>query len=250
MIIVYRMCAYTQGYEKKKLFDPNNKEKCMTNFLSVWRGKDISNTDKMIIMVDKNRPDPKLDAELEAIELTYGKQLIVPTTLGSSGKSFRYAFEYILNSGYSPEEVVFFLEDDYIFLPNARTVLLEGLTRANYVTLYCHPDKFTPASQGGNPEVDDGGSTITRIFKTASAFWALCNSTTMTFATTVKILHEDTDIIRKHTNGDYPTDYQMFLELREKGRTLIQPLPTFATHTEIAWLAPLIGTGINSWSDV
>jgi hypothetical protein len=37
----------------------------------------------------------------------------------------------------------------------------------------------------------------------------------------------------------------MFLELRDKGRSLISPLPGYATHGETAWLTPLI-----NWNDI
>ena len=62
----------------------------------------------------------------------------------------------------------------------------------------------------------------------------------MTFATIVKTLKQDETILRKYTNkGHYPDDFQMFLELREKGKALLCPLNTFSTHGETAWLAPL-----------
>jgi hypothetical protein len=37
----------------------------------------------------------------------------------------------------------------------------------------------------------------------------------------------------------------MFLDLRDKGRSLITPLPGYSTHGETAWLTPLI-----DWSKI
>jgi hypothetical protein len=167
---------------------------------------------------------------------------------GSSAQSFNRALDTALLLPI--DEYVLFAEDDYLWLPNSRMVLEEGLARADYVAPYLHPDKFIPATSGGNPEVDDAGSTLTRIFKTQSSFWMMCNSTTMTFATSVRVLKEDETTWRKYTTGTYPRDYDAFIDLRSRGRTLVQPIPTIATHTEIQWLAPLIGTSFNSWETV
>jgi hypothetical protein len=67
----------------------------------------------------------------------------------------------------------------------------------------------------------------------------------MTFASKVKTLREDESILRKWTNTTHPHDFQMFLELRDKGRSLITPLPGYSTHGETAWLTPLI-----NWNDI
>jgi len=77
----------------------------------------------------------------------------------------------------------------------------------------------------------------------------MTNSTTMTFATTVKTIREDKDVWMKFTEAAYPQDMKIFLELREKGRTLIQPIPTKATHCEPAWAAHLHGAGIDDWNE-
>ena len=61
----------------------------------------------------------------------------------------------------------------------------------------------------------------------------------MTFAAKVKTLREDEEILRSFTQGSYPRDFEMFLALRDKGRSLITPLPGYATHGETAWLSPL-----------
>ena len=138
-------------------------------------------------------------------------------------------------------EIVYFVENDYIHLPGSPQILKEGFELgAPYITLYLHPDKFTPPSYGGNPEVDYDGGYTTKIYRGKTQLFGMFNSTTMTFATTVKTLKQDETILRKYTNkGHYPDDFQMFLELREKGKALLCPLNTFSTHGETAWLAPL-----------
>ena len=62
----------------------------------------------------------------------------------------------------------------------------------------------------------------------------------MTFAAKVETLKESEEILRKHTDGKHPNDFQMFLELGKNNKLLITPLPGYATHGETAWLSPLI----------
>jgi hypothetical protein len=119
---------------------------------------------------------------------------------------------------------------------NSEDILKEGFDiGADYVSLYDHPDKYI---DGANPFVESGGE-ITRVMLSKSCHWKLTNSTTMTFAAKVKTLKEDEEILRSFTNGTHPHDFQMFLALRDKGRSLITPIPGYATHGETQWLSPL-----------
>ena len=125
------------------------------------------------------------------------------------------------------------------------------MTRADYVTLYTHPDKYLPASAGGNPFVDDDGGQTTKVYNGEKNFWVLVDSTTMTFASTHGILRQDKHLISKWIQNPYPADFRMFLDLRDNaGHALIYPVPTYATHTEVAWLSPLHGTGVTSWESI
>jgi hypothetical protein len=67
----------------------------------------------------------------------------------------------------------------------------------------------------------------------------------MTFAAKVSTLKRVEPILRKYTQGSYPDDFKMFLELRDQGELLITPIPGYSTHGESAWLSPL-----TDWSQV
>ena len=51
--------------------------------------------------------------------------------------------------------------------------------------------------------------------------------------------------LRRYTQGTYPEDFRMFLDLRSQNELVITPLPGYSTHGETAWLAPLI-----NWSNI
>ena len=139
------------------------------------------------------------------------------------------------------------MENDYLHRPGSENILVEGIDLgAEYLSLYDHPDKYIPASRGGNPQIDDDGGEYTKLFLSKSCHWKITNSTTMTFASTVRVLKEDEEVLRKWTNrGHYPDDYKMFLELREKNRILVTSVPGYSTHGETAWLSPL-----TDWSKI
>ena len=61
----------------------------------------------------------------------------------------------------------------------------------------------------------------------------------MTFAAKVRTLKEDEKILREWTSETHPHDFQMFFDLRNKGRQLISSIPGYATHGETKWLTPL-----------
>tara|TARA_Y100000593_G_scaffold92396_1_gene183899 strand:+ start:1074 stop:1769 length:696 start_codon:yes stop_codon:yes gene_type:complete len=210
------------GYVKEKPSYVNN-ENCLDNFTRVFGNSNLT-------IIADNVSDETFDGYLNH----YGDE-IIRTKFGNGAESFNYSLDKALDL--NDDSVVYFVEDDYIHRQNSPMVLLEGISLgADYVTLYDHPDKFI---DGINPHVNDGGEE-TKVFLTKSCHWKLTNSTTMTFASTVKVLKDDEKIIRKWTTGKHPNDFEMFIELRNKGKSLISPLPGYSTHGETNFLSPLV----------
>lgn len=221
MKVLYRI---SDGSYKKERFPNATKQHCINNFLSNFPKEEV------IIYADN-----VLDETLNWI-----RELGCETHRTNGGSSAA-GFRIVLNEALKllDDETVYFMEDDYLHLPNSRTVLLEGIERAHYVSLYDHADKYIPANLGGNPLIEDDASEITKVFLTKSTHWKLTNSTTMTFAAKVSTLREDAEVWQKYTQGTYPHDFKCFLELREKGRTLATPIPGYSTHCEPMWASPL-----------
>lgn len=222
MKIFYRI---SDGSYKKERFPHATKKGCLDNFLKHFPKEEI------YLYADN------VTGETFEWLLSYDMNL-TRTSGGSSAAGFRIVFEQALKL--SDDEVVYFVEDDYFHLEGSRTAILEGLERTNYISAYDHPDKYIANILGGNPFISEDCAEETKVFLTKSRHWKLTNSTTMTFATTVKTLREDADTWRRYTAGTYPHDFQCFLELRDKGRTLATPIPSLATHAEMQWAAPLI----------
>jgi hypothetical protein len=158
-------------------------------------------------------------------------------SVGHGAGTFNLALDEALK--WKDDEVIYFVENDYLHKQQSPKVIEEGLNLgASFVSLYDHPDKYLDPSKGGNPYCE-GGAEDTRVYLTDSCHWKITNSTTMTFASTVGTLKRVEPILRKWTQGSYPDDFKMFLELREQNELLVTPLPGYATHGETAWLSPL-----------
>jgi hypothetical protein len=227
MKIIYRISD--AGYSKVKP-DYINNENCLKNALGIfpWTRYDWS------VIADNISEETN-----NMIQKYIPRNYINYVSVGHGAGTFNLALDEAL--GYNDDEIVYFIENDYIHLKDSPQIIKEALKLgASYVTLYLHPDKFISPHQGGNPEVDYDGGYVTKIYRGETQLFGMFNSTTMTFASTVKTLKEDESILRKYTNqGHYPDDFKMFLELRKNGKALLCPLNTFSTHGETNWLAPL-----------
>ena len=223
MQVIYRISD--TGYQKEKPKYINN-QNCFLNALRTF------NKASWWVIADNVGEETKafLNRELKTIE---------HVSVGHGAGTFNLALDYALNL--PDEEIVYFLENDYLHKPGAMEVLqsaFEMYLGIEYVTLYDHPDKYMHPGEGGNPYCY-GKAENTRVFLGQYCHWKLTNSTTMTFAAKVRTLKEDEKILRKWTSGTHPNDFQMFFDLRNKGRQLISSIPGYATHGETKWLAPL-----------
>jgi hypothetical protein len=226
MKIIYRISD--AGYNKVKP-DYINNENCLRNFCNVF----FDYIHDIHIIADNCSKDT-----LDIIKKYIDPINIEQVSVGHGAGTFNLALDTALK--FRDDEIVYFVENDYIHLHGSPQILKEGFELgAPYMTLYLHPDKFIPPHQGGNPEVDSDGGYMTRIYRGETQLFGMFNSTTMTFAAKVKTLKVDESILRKHTNGTHPNDFHMFLELRESGNALLCPINTFSTHGETNWLAPL-----------
>lgn len=229
MKIIYRISD--AGYKKEKP-DYINNETCLKNATKVFEDEDWS------IIADNISTETN-----DMIQKYKSRDHIYYASVGHGAGTFNLALNEALT--YNDDDIVYFIENDYLHKPDAVKILNEGFELgASFVALYDHPDKYLDPSKGGNPYCEGGGED-TRVYLTDSCHWKITNSTTMTFSAKVSTLKRVESILRKHTSGTHPNDFQMFLELRQLGELLITPLPGYATHGESAWLSPL-----TDWSKI
>jgi len=260
MKFLYRIS--NNSYKKEKLANAS-KENCYLNFLN----NVLLASDTLDVLADN------INAELKTFILAHlpSNGRLLEINSGSNGASFRLQMEMACKL--ADDEIVMLHEDDYLYRPHAgdtplkkfnHLAILEGLSKAQYVSLYDHPDKYIPRKAvpadtdprsihptinhhlviadgylWGNPMVSEDGVENTGVFLTASTHWKYTNSTTLTFAAYAKTLKEDYSVWEKYSREAHPHDYWAFTELRSAGRKIATPIPSLATNTEYPWVSPL-----------
>ena len=230
MKIIYRISD--SGYNKIKPKYINNRN-CLWNAVNTFQEVDFED---WIVIADN------VSEETDVIIQGYvPKERIEYVSVGHGAGTFNLALDKALT--FDDNEIVYFVENDYLHLPNSKKIIEEGLNEigADFVSLYDHPDKYI---DGANPYVQGGGE-MTRVMLSTSSHWKVTNSTTMTFASKVKTLRKTENILREYTQGSYPRDFDMFVHLYNSAHYLVTPIPGYSTHGETAWLTPLI-----DWSKI
>lgn len=221
MYVIYRISD--NSYPKDKPDYINNKN-CFENALRTF------NKANWWVIADNVNDETKeyLNSKVKTIEYT---------NVGHGAGTFNLALDIAINL--PDDEIVYFLEDDYLHKPEADKILEDSIDMGfDYATAYDHPDKYLNPIEGGNPFCM-GRAEDTRVYLGKYCHFKLTNSTTMTFAARVKTIKEDIEILRKWTKETHPYDFQMFMELKQIGRRLASSIPGFATHGETQYISPL-----------
>ena len=233
MKLYYRISD--QSYEKPKLIGAT-KEVCFVNFCHAFSEIIFSN------MLEGLPPPIRIIADRcsrKTLKMLRSSGLPLMMTERGNAGSLRTAFEIALQEN-GDEEIVYFCEDDYLHLDKSPVLLREGIKRADYVTLYDHPDKYTSMYEGGE---------VSKVVKTASSHWRYTTSTCMTFGTKIKTLKEDMDIWNEFTVGDHPHDHLAFKKLsQERNRRLAVCIPGAACHTDLTFSGKVHHMLIEPWA--
>ena len=182
------------------------KKLCLNNFLETFKNE------RIFIFADNcdnETLDYLLDLDLEIHSGSYGLYY-----------SQVELYKKILEMDLDADEIIYCSEDDYLHKPESPAIITEGLNYADYVTLYDHPDKYTPLYNFGEN---------TKITRTFSCHWKNTISTCMTFGFKYQRLKEDFEIIQ-----NYPRtlDHNLFINLKQKGRILNSSIPGYACQMD------------------
>src|SRR6056300_1174752 len=127
MKIIYRISD--AGYNKVKPEYINN-ENCLKNATEVFKDAD------WMVLADNVSADTD-----KMIQKYIDKSEIIYTAEGSGAQTFNLALVNALLL--DDDEIVYFIENDYLHKPGSQKVLEEGIQLgASFVCLYDHPDKY------------------------------------------------------------------------------------------------------------
>jgi hypothetical protein len=159
---------------------------------------------------------------------------------GNDAQSFLNLLNYVIEQNYDDEDIIYFLEDDYLHKQGWVDILLEGFEYigADYYTLYDHPDKYFLSMY------EDLQS---KIIVTPSIHWRTIPSTTNTYACKFKTLKKHFDIHVQYCDlvEKWTKDSHKFQELWNIGSNLISCMPGHSAHVENNMLSPVV-----NWSQI
>ena len=158
------------------------------------------------------------------------KYTLFQTNHHSSLKSWRDLLEYVKNQPMESNDLIYWLENDYMHVDgwvDKLTTLFKTYNGLDYVSLYDHNDKYF------SPEYDD---LVSKIIVTENHHWKTNPSNCGSYIITRKTFEEDYDIWSVAV-GDHNT----FIDLNEsRGRFVFSPIPGLSTHCMETLMSPCI----------
>ena len=148
---------------------------------------------------------------------------------GNDELSFFETTRFIKNKNISENDLVYFLENDYLHVEGWVDKIIElfsTYSNLNYVSLYDHNDKYLPMYS----------NLVSKIFTTKTHHWRTTPSTCGSFIINKSLLEEDFDILST-TKGDH--DKFLWLN-KNRNRFVTTPIPGLSTHCMRGLMSPTI----------
>jgi hypothetical protein len=200
-------------------------EKCFQNLLKTIEGYDFIN---LTLSIDG-------DINQDFTRNYKDKFTLFSTNYQSSLLSYRDLLKYIKEQPMEPNDLIYFLENDYLHVDNWVDKILElysTFSNLDYISLYDHNDKYFP---------EHVNELISIIYVTNTHHWRTITSTCGSFIITRNLFEQDFDVWI-NAIGDHPT----FMYLNEyKNRSLLTPIPGLSTHCMETLMSPTI-----NWEEI
>tara|TARA_R110002074_G_scaffold402324_1_gene607085 strand:- start:153680 stop:154393 length:714 start_codon:yes stop_codon:yes gene_type:complete len=234
--ILNRHCKFSTISQHKQRPVGFSREKCHWNLLNTLKG--YEGQYELHYLFDGDPTDHFLE----------GLAPLVQLSAGSGAASFVKSIDYALEVA-EDEDIIYFLEDDYMHAPGWLPLLQEGcdISDNSYVSLYDHQDKYYRArlksGKSTDPQYQKYRSEVT---VTKSCHWRSAVSTTDTLAVKAKHLREHKyTFVLFSTMGHISEDHKRGLKLGEEGLKLWTSIPGYSTHMEPTYMSP-----VRDWEQV
>ena len=233
MRIIFRTSSHRQKKVKLKI----SPFECLKNLK-----KNFNSTSITVV------GDSLSTAQISKYQKIVGKKNFIEIKLKNNSKSLKYCIDLVLGFQVSKNfkkilsenELIYFVENDYLHTIGSKKNLIDAFNfDVHYVSLYDHPDCYDNLKNliDFRQALDNPTK---KVLLGKYSHWITTASTTCTFAVKKKVLMEDYEYFKKMCKRDIPRDHKIFTQLTNKGRLLIIPVPSLATHIETNYLAPLI----------
>lgn len=196
---------------------------------------------KNLLYTIQNRDDVKLTILFDGVPdenhfiTKYKVNKINMTGGGTDGHSFLNLINHVSNLNISDNDIVYFLEDDYLHVPGWVDIMNEGFLAmsVDYMTLYDHKDKYFLKAYEGLQNT---------IIATKSTHWRTTPSTTNTYACKFKTFKQHLEIHKEYCDLEkgFTRDHDKFIRLWNEKSNLVSCIPGYSTHVETPYLSPVV----------
>jgi len=162
------------------------------------------------------------------------KYPVIPYKAGTEASSFLFLLDYVSSLKLKKDDIVYFLEDDYLHRPGWPKILEEGFSylEVDYLTLYDHRDKYF------YPQYKPLKSSL---WVSPSCHWRETPSTTNTYAMRFATLKKHLTIHQEFSKGvKISKDHEKFIHLQNQNAKLASSIPGWASHLENSYESPCI----------
>lgn len=221
--IFLRHCNFSSNSIDKIRPEWFSREKCYQNLIRTTESKDVNIT----ILFD-GEPEPEHFINNYKVEMVNMKG-------GTDGHSFLNLVNYVEKLKIDDNDIVYFLEDDYLHQDGWVDIMNEGFNsmNADYISLYDHKDKYF---------LQPYQRLQSKIIATKSTHWRTSPSTTNTYACRFKTFKKHIHIHKEYCDLErgFTRDHDKFQRLWQEGSNLVTSIPGYSTHVETPYLSPVV----------
>lgn len=233
MHLVYRVCdGVNVCSARNRCFNTTKQQlifKCLDSIKT-----SISNLDPRIKLDVHIVEDCCSTDTIEYLKFTFESCSTRLYKLGMKSNAHSFCSCVKIASGFDDNDIVFLLEDDYLFLDdNVFTKLVVGMSQikdtigAEYVGVM--PDDY--------PDRYSNNQTTSQIVVTDVGHFMQINKTTCTFAVYAGAIKQNIDACMSFIHWPYVTEDQS-VNIMWKNIPLFHPLPALTLHSQIASIIP------------
>lgn len=219
MQIFVRHCFFSNASQNKKRPDNFDRQELLNKLVA-----SLSNNDTLTVVLDDAHR--KL-GELHFTEMLECNRIIIKG--GTEASSFAALLKHIQSLKLHDDEIVVFLEDDYLVKTGWQHAIKAALDIADYATGYDHPDKYDASMYH---------DLVSKLYLINGVHLRTTPSTTNSYACKVKTLKHDWLVHEQYSNPQLfqiTNDHAKFLHLWTIYRNrpcLVSTLPAFWSHEE------------------
>jgi len=227
-------------HDRPDWFKEDGYEKCFKSLLDSIENNPIV---KLTVIFDGNTNNHYVEKYKEKY-----KYDVINIKAGSDFISNTYTFEHIRHLDcIKQDDIAGVLENDYVYLPwieDLMTLYYHNLNyqmwENTYVSLFDHLDKYAFNIPNGQNEYGLYSNLKSQIYLGKTRYWRETPSACGSFFLSKQVFDKDIDI---HTSGN--ADNTRFGECQKRGRKVLTPMISLATHSNKYFLAPFI-----NWSEI